>query len=393
MTPSAAALLIALTLAQAAASLPAPATTARISGRVTAEGSSAPVAGARVILIPSRPRMGTFTPPGEAITDEDGRFAFEGIVAGSYNVDVQKAGYVAFPDTQGRPHTIDVAAGQTLANMEVHLQKGGIIAGRLLDAAGQPIPEVSVMAMRRVAIGGQDRYLPTSGSGPGQTNDIGEFRVAGLAPGDYIVAASPRGQSPFGARGMSAPAAATTAPRTVAITTYYPGTRDQATAQTIHVAAQQTVENIVFTVLSAPAYRVSGMVVDEAGAAVGGAVVSLMNDPRAGVFTGPPAGGRSRDDGTFVITGVPAGSYRATAMVPVTITTTSSGSGGGGFTTWTSTSGSAGVSGGIVGGTTGAIISGGSGGMVSGTTTGMAATTDVVVADADVSGVRLVVKR
>lgn len=381
MTPAIVWFLLTFTLAQAQTQPAA----ARISGRVTAEGSNQPIAGARVALVPSRPRLGTFTPPGEAITDQDGRFAFDRVAGGVYNLDVQKTGYVSFPGTPGRPYTVQVEAGQTIENVNIRLQKGGAIVGRLLDTAGQPLTDASVIALRQIPVGGsRDRYVPASGSGQ-PTNDIGEFRIPGLAPGDYIVLASPRRQFPFGGPGVT-PAAAATAARTTPIATYYPGTSDQATAQTIRVSAEQTVENVVFTVLSAPAFRISGVVVDEAGNAVAGAMVMLIHDPRTGAFpgAGPSGGTRSQDDGKFVITGVPTGTYRVTASVPVMMSSGSVGSGGsGGITTWSSSgSGSAaGVSGGIVGGKR----IGGSG--------STSTSTEVAVADADVAGVRVVVKR
>src|SRR6266496_2467243 len=91
-------LLIALSVGQVQ---PTPAA-GRVSGRITAEGANTPIAGARVMLFPAAPRTRAFTPPGEAITDHDGKFVFEGIAAGNYNLDVQKTGYVPFPGMPGR---------------------------------------------------------------------------------------------------------------------------------------------------------------------------------------------------------------------------------------------------------------------------------------------------
>jgi hypothetical protein len=363
---------------------------ARISGRVTVEGSNQPIAGARVVLFPSRPRMGAFTPPGEAITDQDGRFAFDRVAGGSYNLDVQKTGFVSFPGTPGRPYTVQVEAGQSVENINVRLQKGGTIVGRLLDATGQPLTDASVIALRQIPLGGSlDRYVPTPGAGQ-PTNDIGEFRIPGLAPGDYIVAASPRGQFPFGGLGGSPAAAVPSPSRTTPITTYYPGTSDRATAQTIRVAAEQTVENIVFTMLSAPAFRISGVVVDENGNAVGGAMVMLMNDPRSRTLMGPSGSARTQVDGRFVITSVPAGTYRLTASVPVTVTGGTVPSGGsGGVSTWSSSGGGGSV-------TTWSTSSGGAsaGGTSIGIGPGATPTpTEVSVAAADVTGLRIVVRR
>src|ERR1051326_3156407 len=124
----------------------------------------------------------------------------------------------------------------------------------------------------------------------------------------------------LGAPGVAAPSATPrpSRPATIPTATYYPGTADQASAQPIVVAAGSEVGNIVFTMQSAAAYRVSGIVVDENGAPVAGAFVMLVRDPRAGMFFGgPPANGRSQDDGRFTIDGVIAGTYRATASIPI----------------------------------------------------------------------------
>jgi hypothetical protein len=373
-------LLLALTVIQAQPQVAA----GRISGRVTAEGASTPIAGARVMLYPAAPpRMGAFTPPGEALTDEDGRFVFVRVAAGEYRLDVQKTGYVPFPGTPGRPHTIQVAAGQALDDINVQLQRGGAITGRLLDTSGEPLTDAGVMALRRMTAGGASpRYIPTSGPGQ-QTNDLGEFRLPGLAPGEYIVVATPRRQFAFGGPGVAPPAG--NSPRTTATTTYYPGTSDQAAAHALTVTAGQTVENIVFTMLSAPAFRVSGVVVDENGNAVAGAMVMLMSDPRVAGFMGPSGNARTQDDGRFVIQSVPAGSYRLTASVPVSLNSGSAGAGGSGsISTWTSGGVSGGVSAGVVGGAPASVVYG------SGS---MPTPTEITVGDADVAGVRLIVRR
>ena len=126
--------------------------------------------------------------------------------------------------------------------------------------------------------------------------------------------------------------------------------------------------------MSAPAFRVSGIVVDENGEPVAGAMVTVMGDPRNGMLMGGPVGNaRTRDDGRFVVGDLTAGSYRVSASIPRMM----SGSGtGGGFVRWSDS-----VSGTVVGGV--------SSGMVG----GIEQPTEVVVTDADVSGVRVTVRR
>jgi protocatechuate 3,4-dioxygenase beta subunit len=377
-------LLLALSMDQAAA----PAATGRISGRVTAEGTNAPIAGARVMVFPmmrrGAPPTGPMAIPPQGLTDQDGRFVFNGLAPGEYRVDVQKTGFASSMDPTTRPRTYTVAAGQALDNISIVLQKGAVISGKVLDQKGEPVTDAQVMALRRITPPGAStaapRLVPTPMQGPQMTNDIGEYRVAGLAPGEYFIAASPR------TMGFAGPGAASTTGKgggtPTTTTTYYPGTTDQVGAQAITVAAGAEVSNIVFTLQSVPAYRISGLVVDENGAPIAHAMVMLMNDPRSGMmFMGPHGNAQTGDDGRFSIGDVTPGAYRLNASVPMMMTSgggigaSSVVTGGGGsFTSWSIAS-SDGV-----------------------TTTRTVNTTppqpqEVVVTDADVRGVRVVARR
>jgi protocatechuate 3,4-dioxygenase beta subunit len=381
-----AALLAALSFSQT----PAPAATGRLSGRVTAEGTNAPIAGARVMVFPmmraAMPPSGPMAIPPQAMTDQDGRFVFNSVAPGEYRIDVQKTGFASLMDPSTRPRTYTVAAGQALDNVSIVLQKGAVISGKVLDQKGEPVTDARVMALRRITPPGAStaapRLIPAPMQGPQQTNDIGEYRVTGLPPGEYFLAASPR------ALVFAGPGAASTTGNgggaLTTTTTYYPGTADQAGAQAITVAAGAEVSNIVFTLQSAPAYRVSGMVVDENGVPIAHAMVMLMNDPRSGMmFMGPGGNAQTGDDGRFSIGDVTPGTYRLNASVMIMgsggaisgggvgFSQVSAGSGGGSFTSWTVSSG--------------------------GVTTSVNETPqqpqEVIVTDADVRGVRLVARR
>src|SRR3954465_12228258 len=113
-------LLLALLIDQAAA----PAAPGRIAGRVIAEGTNAPVAGARVMVFPMRRRMpppGPMGMPPSAMTDQDGRFVFNGLAPGEYRVDVQKTGFASSIDPAAQPKTYTVAAGQAVDNISIVL--------------------------------------------------------------------------------------------------------------------------------------------------------------------------------------------------------------------------------------------------------------------------------
>ena len=150
--------------------------------------------------------------------------------------------------------------------------------------------------------------------GPQQTNDLGEFRIAGLPAGEYIVAASRGPQLSFPTGGVVSPTRQ--GARTTIATTYYPGTTDQNSASPVAVGPGAEVGNITFTVQSVPAHNVSGVVVDENGAPLAGAMVSLFADTRTGAPFFAAGSDRAAADGTFAIGDVPAGTYRLNASMP-----------------------------------------------------------------------------
>src|SRR4051812_40136288 len=174
-----------------AAGTPSPATaqitspTARASGLVLEGGTNVPIAGARVVFaFRGRSRLPT-------TTDKDGRYLFEELEPGPYRLTVEKAGYVPL-DPASVP-TFWVVAGQSLDVATVSLKRGGVVAGRILDTFGEPMIDVNVRAVKPGAA------IDLMGEAS-RTNDLGEFRVFGLAPGQYIIVASPR---PFGSDALS----------------------------------------------------------------------------------------------------------------------------------------------------------------------------------------------
>jgi hypothetical protein len=312
--------------------------------------------------------MGPMSMPPQTLTDQDGRFVFDKLAPGSYRVDAQKTGFAPLNEP-GRAMTAatDVAAGRTV-DLQLQLQKGAVIAGKVLDASGEPMADVRLMAMRRMdgPAGMPQRFVPAPMQGPQQTNDIGEFRIAGLASGDYIVAAVPQLGSPFGGPGTPPSATGTTT-----TSTYYPGTTDQAAAQSITVHAGETINNITFSMQSVRGFRISGRVVDENGEPAARAMVMLMPDPRSGSFMGPMGHATTGDDGRFTIADVPSGTYRINASIPVMM------------------GGRGGVTGGVVGGNF-------TSWSISSSTAGAAANeqpVEVTVNGANVTGLRLVTRR
>jgi carboxypeptidase family protein len=265
-----------LTLALSAPRAQSPETSGRIIGRVTAADTNFPLDNAMVSLV----RLPAGDPPARpfvtALTDPDGRFVFAHVAAGAYYVDVRRTGYAPLdqPASDART-TVDVVA-RTVTELALTLRKGGAINGRVLD-------------------------------------DLDDFRLSGLAPGTYYVVAVPRAAVPVDAVGALPPSGLA---RTTTATTFYPGTADQRSAAPIPITGSADVRDIVITMQPVPAFRVSGVVVDEHGAPVPRAVVVLTADPNSGVVPGPPNAVETTADGQFTIGEVTAGRYRIFGGIP-----------------------------------------------------------------------------
>jgi hypothetical protein len=278
-----------------------------VAGRVLIRGENQPVAGARVTfgLIRHAPVSpgGPPTPPTVVLTGPDGAYSAARLAPGEYRVTAQKPGLAeGLPSVQQMP-TVVVTAGQTVRSPDIFLDRGGAIAGRILDGNGEPMVDVRVMALAPAPVPPQlaarsdrppaDRRLIPAGHAT-QTNDLGEFRIYGLFPGDYFVAAN----------GAPSPLVTSTSP-TTPTTTYYPGTTEQSGAQAVNVTAGQTSPGVEIQMATAAAFLLTGIVVDLEGQPVVGAVVSVSS----GSVTGPHAMAHSDARGRFLVGSLTNGTY------------------------------------------------------------------------------------
>jgi hypothetical protein len=237
----------------------------------------------------------------DALSDEEGRFQLTDLPPGQWRVTVAKGGYFTWQPGQRRPFEapppIDLARGQRFT-ANVPLSRGGVIAGHVSDEAGEPLAGLRVRVYRAKTVKGY-RRLEDVGAAD-QTDDTGAYRIFGLPPGDYYVAASLR---------MAPPDSVV---QTTYAPTYYPGTGELANAQRIRVELGSET-TAVFPLLPVRNVSVTGSVVTSAGAPAN-AFLNLVSD--AAEFGTPLGiGGVTQPDGTFTIPDVPPGSYTLNASL------------------------------------------------------------------------------
>lgn len=290
-----------------------PATTGVVTGRIVDVATGEPMPGATVSLSPVQPSGGRSTLPASPVspgllrslinsTNVDGVFEIASVPSGRWTVEVRKEGYIPTSST------VEVGAG-VLRVGDVRMDRGGAIEGRVLDGHGGPMVRVAVVATQQVR--NRDGTVRFTGGAAGTTNDLGEFRVSGLAPGQYTVRASPPASvvNPFVG---GSPTAATTA----YVPTFYPGSLEVEHGTAVIVSRGLTTQGIEFSMLSVPSYQVFGIVVDSSGRPIGGAAVRLVQ-VRSSLGAESYQGSPSALDGTFVIVNVPEGRYSAQAAVPL----------------------------------------------------------------------------
>ena len=168
-----------------------------IAGTLTLGDGNQPARRARITL------SGTIRPGRAATSDDNGRFMFAELPAGSYTLQASKPGYLTTyfgaKRSAGAGMPVTVAEGQRVSLAPLALIKGGVITGTVSDPSGQPAPRasVTVFTFSQDTLTGdrtlRPAYFTDSDSG---TDDRGMYRAFGLPPGDYLVSVTPSSALP-----------------------------------------------------------------------------------------------------------------------------------------------------------------------------------------------------
>lgn len=340
--------------------------TGMIVGQVVDATTGAPIAEAIVQLAMPKNSSNPASPRGRVMADGDGRFFFTDLPAGEYYLNATKAGYApgVYGQRQalGQTQLLSLGEGERAADVKLRVWKYGVIAGTVVDEAGEPVVGVGVRTLMKNVIAGRAQFGNPDLSGdlmsPATTDDRGMFRLSQLTPGTYIVvvpstqitlpAAYLEGQDPAlrgelfmsgvteiaspgqprtqqaGDVALLTPSRALIPPQPTAAgrmavyrTTYYPAATTAAAATQVAINAGEERTDIAIALRPERASRVSGRLVAADGSMPPPTTIRLVGEAMTDIVTYDlPDGvgfeavsGMSDAAGRFTLLGVPPGEY------------------------------------------------------------------------------------
>src|SRR5579871_2659517 len=241
-----------------------------------------------------------------AVSDEDGMFRIEGIVPGRYHLFAEHTGFLETDKHHARSEgrILALSAGQEIKDIQIRLQAAAVVRGRVTDEDGDPLANAQVSVLRQTYASGHSRWEQ---AGSERTNDLGEYRVPGLAPGNYFVSVNP---PPDFKSLIESAGGKTTAskPEMSYQATYYPGTTDRSQASPIELHASDEFP-VNFSLVQSQTLSIRGSVVNLPPNS--SAVITLQSREFHLLLNGAEI----HKDGSFVVPDVAPGAYTIVATV------------------------------------------------------------------------------
>ncbi|MCA1593559.1 MAG: carboxypeptidase-like regulatory domain-containing protein [Acidobacteria bacterium] len=244
-----------------------------VYGRAVYDDTGRPVKRARVQLLNIEGRGQQYA----GLTNANGEFRIRKVPVGNYFVTVDAPGVmspVSFLDIQemrGNSHPdlrevrkhfdeVDVD-GKSDREVNVRAKRGASVSGRVTYADGDPAINVSVSIMRRR---GERLAQLITGVNPAtlysmRTDDRGVFRVAGLPPGEYLVAVSETVEHGESDAGRYDPMEASIFGNPLMMT-FYPSATRAGQATPVRVEAGEDRDGVDITIAERALHTLSGVV-------------------------------------------------------------------------------------------------------------------------------------
>jgi protocatechuate 3,4-dioxygenase beta subunit len=252
--------------------------TVAVTGRVVSSTIGAPIRKAAVTLQSGAVER-------VAITDAEGRFRFSDVAIGKYVVKAERAGFVK----DENEYEIEVQENPT--DFDLKLDPQAILAGRVLDEDGDPMPGAGVR-FSRYRTTKRGRSIETGGN---DADADGHFVIGGLSPGYYLLSAKPPENVPTGAHETY-------------VETYYSDSIEKEGAADFKLSAGTEIRNIEIRLRKSRSFQVRGRLVLFGGEKVARVELLLTPDPMS-PHPGSDTHSASARDERFTFAGVRPGAY------------------------------------------------------------------------------------
>ena len=273
-----------------------------LSGQVVNALSGEPVSGARV-MVQCTSRGANYR---QTASDRGGMFSASGLGPGSCTISATHKDYTGIMGL-GQPAAMaEVSSGNETSGVVVKLMPGGAIGGRVVNDDGEPVQGCQVQAYSPLHVGDNSSLQRR---GWAQTDDQGEFRIAGLTADRYLIHAQCQEPLPV-ERQLSSSGSRPEEPRESWLPVFYPDSPAASGATLLSVMPGIELSNIEFKLKTTPVVTMRGSLMSAPGQNVN---VQLFPDAATGDPSQPLGGAYDQKDGTFRIDFVSPGSYRLVA--------------------------------------------------------------------------------
>jgi Carboxypeptidase regulatory-like domain len=278
-----------------------------VAGIVVKLAGSEPLKSANVQLL----NMDDHSRGASTVTDVGGRFELKGIDPGRYRLKVARTGFVTQEYGQRTPNdpgaVLTLRAGQSMRDLLFRLIQWGVIAGRVINEEGEPLPWTQVSALREIYTRGK-RTLYTETTVP--TNDLGEYRLFGLRPGRYFVSAKYRpGEHLIGKESVEE-TEEDSGPQGY-VPTFYPGSADPTKAVALAIKAAEEIPSVEILLRPVEVFKIKGRVYSMLSRRSWDTTSLSLEQRGGGLQAGIPVRQALVDkpDGSFTIADVLPGAY------------------------------------------------------------------------------------
>lgn len=300
-----------------------PAPWGRVTGTVICGDTRRPARGA-VVMVTPLPSLETRDRPlrsAMARVATDGTYVADRLEPGEYTVIALLPGYLSDlddllptqseePSSEKRRAMMEkngtvLVQGAETSTYNVELTRGAAVSGRVLYADGAPAPQVNISVEDTNAnrpTNDQIRAMITHQNNT--TDDLGRFRIAGLPPGSYWVAAAQIGGGDIDAGG-GFNMAMTLVADPGAFRLYSGDTTSKRAARVYELHPGDEVSDIIITIPIALLHQVRGTLSATGGKTINHATVTLK-ESAASLLS---FSSHLDQDGKFVFPQVPAGTY------------------------------------------------------------------------------------